>query len=85
MSPPRHPAFKNSRSRNAIDPSPNALTRDEVIELQDKLHTGAAPRMFLIRKMLRLSPKVVCQPTQASFKPPQCRVCGEYPCVKVHP
>jgi hypothetical protein len=38
-----------------FDPSPNALTPEEVDLIEDKLRAGQAPRTKLIRKMLRIA------------------------------
>lgn len=80
----RNQAFNGAGKRASFDPSPNALTRAEVLEAEDRILAGQAPRMWLIRKMLRLAPKVVCQPTQGSFAPPLCRTCGCNPCLRTH-
>jgi hypothetical protein len=38
-----------------FDPSPNALTPEEVQTIEDRLQAGQAPRTKLIRKMLKLA------------------------------
>jgi len=37
-----------------VDPFPHILTAAELAEIEDRINAGASPRMFLVRKMLRL-------------------------------
>jgi hypothetical protein len=54
----RHPAFQDPQMPTAFDPSPHALTPEEVSTVENALLSGQLPRARLVRKMLRIAPKV---------------------------
>jgi hypothetical protein len=56
-----------------FDPSPNALTPEEVDLIEDKLRAGQAPRTKLIRKMLRLAKRA-----DPAAPIEDCPACGVY-------
>lgn len=46
--------FASFRKREPADPSPDALTSDERLHIEDRLGSGVSPRFGIIRKLLRL-------------------------------
>ncbi len=54
----RHEAFHHkNQMRPALDPHPKELSLDEIAAIESALLAGHAPRLRLVRKMLRLCPK----------------------------